>query len=227
MGIKLAVFDIAGTTLKDNHDVSKVFQTALSRFDYQLSLEQIDPLMGYEKAFAIRQLLVAHPNSPKPVDDVLVQSIHREFMAQMMHYYETAILEPLPNVETTFAKLQEAGIRVAINTGFSRNIAAIVIERLQWKKNNLIDLLIASDEVPQGRPHPYMIQSLMNELHISDPREVMKTGDTEVDIREGQNAGCRYSIGVTTGIFSRDELALYNPTHIIDDIADVVTIATL
>lgn len=225
MGIKLAVFDIAGTTLKDNHEVSKVFQTALSHFDYHLSLDRIDPLMGYEKAFAIRQLLEAH--SPEGIEEQLVKSIHQTFMEQMMRYYETAELQPLPNVEATFRKLQEAGIRVGINTGFSRNIASIIIDRLQWEKRQLIDLLIASDEVPEGRPHPYMIRSMMHSLQISDPLEVMKVGDTEVDIREGQNAGCRYVVGVTTGIFSREGLAIYNPTHIIDDIADVVTIASL
>ena len=59
---------------------------------------------------------------------------------------------------------------------------------------------------------------------IDRPREVAKVGDTEVDVREGQNAGCKYVIGVTTGIFTRQELEQYNPTHIIDDIADVITI---
>jgi len=227
MGIKLAVFDIAGTTLKDDHDVSKVFQSALHRFDYQFSLSEIDPLMGYEKAFAIRQLLLGHPQYANTVNDQLVSSIHQEFMTQMVRHYETTQLEPLPNVESTFAKLQEAGIKVGINTGFSRNIATIIIDRLQWQKSGLVDLFIASDEVPEGRPHPYMIRSLMQSLHITDPHEVMKIGDTEVDIREGQNADCKYVVGVTTGIFSREGLALYNPTHIIDDIADVVTIAMM
>ncbi|HEY0244604.1 MAG TPA: HAD hydrolase-like protein, partial [Mucilaginibacter sp.] len=48
--------------------------------------------------------------------------------------------------------------------------------------------------------------------------------DTEVDVREGQNAGCKYIIGVTTGSFTRQELEPYNPTHIIDDIAHVTDI---
>ena len=215
MGIKLVVFDIAGTTLRDDHQVSKVFQSALGHFGYKVSLDKIDPLMGYEKAHAIRQLLEA---VSVPVEDQLVTAIHREFMAQMMQYYETAELQPLPHVEQTFYQLQEAGIRVAINTGFSRNIASIIIDRLQWKQHNLIDILIASDEVPLGRPHPYMIRSVMHSLQISDPLDVIKVGDTEVDIREGQNAGCRFVIGITTGIFSREALAIYNPTHIIDDI---------
>jgi phosphonatase-like hydrolase len=221
MSIKLAVFDIAGTTLKDNHEVSRVFQSALRHFNYELPLEVIDPLMGYEKAFAIRQLL----ETVTTVNDALVKSIHQEFMSQMMRFYETADLQPLPNVESTFRQLQEANIRVGINTGFSRNIAAIIIDRLKWRENGLINLLIASDEVPAGRPYPHMIKALMESLHLTDPQKVMKIGDTEVDIREGQNAGCKYVIGVTTGIFSREALATYNPTHIIDDIADVVTIA--
>jgi phosphonatase-like hydrolase len=224
MGIKLVVFDIAGTTLRDEHQVSKVFQSALNHFGYIVSLDEIDPLMGYEKSLAIRQLLEA---GSIPADDQLVKAIHQKFMAQMMQYYETADLQPLPNVEETFKQLQQAGIRVAINTGFSRNIADIIIDRLKWKKNNLIDILIASDEVPLGRPYPYMIRAVMDALQITDPLEVMKVGDTEVDIREGQNAGCRYVIGVTTGIFSREALATYNPTHIIDDIYDVITIASL
>jgi phosphonatase-like hydrolase len=224
MGIKLVVFDIAGTTLRDDHQVSKVFQRALNHFGYIVSLDHIDPLMGYEKAQAIRQLVEA---GKAPAEDELIKSIHQRFMTLMMEYYQTADLQPLPHVEETFRKLQEAGIRVAINTGFSRNIASIVIDRLQWKTNKLIDILIASDEVPLGRPHPYMIRAVMDALKISDPQEVMKVGDTEVDIREGQNAGCRYVIGITTGIFSREALASYNPTHIIDDISDVVTIASL
>lgn len=224
MGIKLVVFDIAGTTLRDDHQVSKVFQSALNHFGYIVSLDEIDPLMGYEKAQAIRQLL---ETMSAPADDQLVTTIHQKFMVQMMQYYETANLQSLPHVEETFQQLQDAGIRVAINTGFSRNIASIIINRLQWKQKKLIDILIASDEVPLGRPHPYMIRSVMDSLQISDPQDVMKVGDTEVDIREGQNAGCRYVIGITTGIFSREALAMYNPTHIIDDISDVITIASL
>jgi phosphoglycolate phosphatase-like HAD superfamily hydrolase len=83
---------------------------------------------------------------------------------------------------------------------------------------------VGSDEVELGRPYPYMIQKMMLEGGITDPLEVAKVGDTEVDVREGQNTGCRYVIGVTTGIFTREELEAYHPTHIIDDIAQVIDI---
>ena len=225
MSIKLVVFDIAGTTVKDDHDVSKAFQAALLKSKYEVPLELINPLMGYEKNLAIRQILRLHEHNDAKITTELVSKIHKEFVKQMIDYYHSAPgIEPLPNVEETFAKLREQGVQVGRNTGFSRDIADTIVSRLQWVEKGLIDHVIGSDEVELGRPHPYMIHKMMLEGKIAQSKEVAKVGDTEVDVREGQNAGCRYVIGVTTGIFTREELAPYNPTHIIDDIAQVIDI---
>jgi phosphonatase-like hydrolase len=225
MSIKLVVFDIAGTTVKDDHNVSKAFQSALKKYDYEVPLEMINPLMGYEKNQAITQMLHLHEQDKSKISTELVNDIHHEFIIQMIHFYQSEPgIEPLPNVEETFEALRAEGIKVGINTGFSRDIAEAVVNRLQWREKGLIDYLVGSDEVELGRPYPYMIQKMMDEADITDPLEVVKVGDTEVDVREGQNAGCQYVIGVTTGIFTREELEEYHPTHIIDDIADVISI---
>ncbi|HEY4195190.1 MAG TPA: HAD hydrolase-like protein [Mucilaginibacter sp.] len=225
MSIKLVVFDIAGTTVKDDHNVSKAFQAALKKYNYQVPLEMINPLMGYEKNQAITQMLHLHEEDESKISSELVDQIHQEFIKQMIHFYQFEPgIEPLPHVEDTFAALHNSGIQVGINTGFSKDIAETVINRLQWRERGLIDYLVGSDEVELGRPHPYMIQKMMLEGGITDPLEVAKVGDTEVDVREGQNTGCRYVIGVTTGIFTREELEAYHPTHIIDDIAQVIDI---
>ena len=225
MSIKLVVFDIAGTTVKDDHNVSKAFQAALKKYDYEVPLEMINPLMGYEKNQAITQMLQLHEPNESKITPELVNAIHREFVKQMIHFYQFEPgIEPLPNVEKTFEALHQAGIKVGINTGFSKDIADTVINRLQWREKGLIDYLVGSDEVELGRPHPFMIQKMMQEAGITDALEVAKVGDTEVDVREGQNAGCAYVIGVTSGIFTRDELEPYHPTHIIDDIAQVIDI---
>jgi phosphonatase-like hydrolase len=225
MSVKLVVFDIAGTTVKDDHDVSKAFQAALLKSKYAVPIDLINPLMGYEKNLAIRQILRLHEHNDAKITTELVSKIHREFVKQMIHHYQTAPgIEPLPNVEETFTKLRAQGVQVGINTGFSRDIADTIVNRLQWKEKGLVDHVIGSDEVELGRPHPYMIQKMMIDGRIERPREVAKVGDTEVDVREGQNAGCLYVIGVTTGIFTREELEPYNPTHIIDDIAQVIDI---
>lgn len=225
MAIKLVVFDIAGTTVKDDHEVSKAFQAALKKYNYKVELDKINPLMGYEKTLAIKQMLQLHEADADKITTELVSDIHKEFVYQMISFYQHEPgIEPLPNVEETFATLRSMGVQVGINTGFSRDIADTIINRLQWHEKELIDHVVGSDEVELGRPHPYMIQKMMQDGDITNPLEVAKVGDTEVDVREGQNAGCKYVIGVTTGIFTRTELESYNPTHIIDDIAQVIDI---
>ncbi len=225
MAIKLVVFDIAGTTVKDDQDVTKAFQSALRKSHYEVPLELIDPLMGYEKTLAIRQILRLHEHNDAKITNELVDKIHKEFVKQMILYYQTSPgIVPLPNVEETFSSLKEMGVKIGINTGFSRDIAETITNRLQWVEKGLIDFFIGSDEVELGRPYPYMIQKLMELCGVEHADEVAKVGDTEVDVREGQNANCKYVIGVTTGTFTREGLEKYNPTHIIDNIAEIIDI---
>lgn len=225
MAIKLVVFDIAGTTVKDDQEVSKAFQAALKKYNYHIELNRIDPLMGYEKTLAIKQILLLIENDTDKITPELISDIHKEFVQQMIRFYQFEPgIEPLPHAEETLAALRASGIKVGINTGFSRDIADTIVTRLQWREKGLIDYVVGSDEVELGRPHPYMIQKMMLEGGITDPLQVVKVGDTEVDVREGQNVGCKYVIAVTTGAFTREQLEPYKPTHIIDDIAQVIDI---
>jgi phosphoglycolate phosphatase-like HAD superfamily hydrolase len=69
-----------------------------------------------------------------------------------------------------------------------------------------------------------MIERLMQQAGVPDAKQVIKVGDTEVDIREGRNAGCLYSIGITTGAFTREALEAYQPDFIIDNLAELLPI---
>lgn len=115
MAIKLVVFDIAGTTVKDDHEVSKAFQSALKKYNYNVAIEAIDPLMGYEKTQAIRQILQNNEPDFRKITVKLVQAIHRDFVQQMINLYLfEPNVEPLPNVEETFASLHLKGVQVAL-----------------------------------------------------------------------------------------------------------------
>jgi phosphonatase-like hydrolase len=121
-------------------------------------------------------------------------------------------------------QLKERGIIIALNTGFPRSVADAIVARLQWMERGLVDFYIASDEVEQGRPDPSMIKELMMEAGVKDPKEVIKIGDTTVDVEEGINADCLYVIAVTTGAATRNELEKYHPTHIIDDLSELIAL---
>lgn len=223
MSVKLVVFDMAGTTVKDKNYVGLAFQQAMKSHGYEVSIEEINPMMGYEKPLAIKMMLEKHGKGLEEITETLISTIHDDFVSAMVHFYQTSeAVVSLPNVEDTFRQLTEKGIKIGLDTGFSRQIAEIIVDRLNW--SGLIDILVASDDVPHGRPFPDMIHKMMAELGISDAQEVVKVGDTEVDVNEGLNTGCKYSIGITTGAFTREELLKYQPSHVIDDISEVLAI---
>ncbi|MFW0718170.1 HAD-IA family hydrolase [Pedobacter sp. N23S346] len=225
MSIKLVVFDMAGTTVKDENKVTQTFKNALQEYGYDVSDQIINPLMGYKKIVAITKMLHLYEADLSKITSDLIHQIHETFVRLMIEYYQQAdFLEALPNAESTLLSLKKAGIQIGINTGFSKDIAEVIIKRLEWREKGVFDFLVCSDEVAEGRPNPGMINRLRQLAGISEVDEVAKVGDTEVDIREGQNAGCKYVIAVTTGAFTRAELEPYHPTHIIDDIADVLNI---
>ncbi|WP_374949175.1 HAD hydrolase-like protein [Mucilaginibacter sp.] len=225
MPIELVVFDMAGTTVKDENKVTGTFSAALKAYGYSVPDDVINPLMGYKKIVAITKMLQQYEPDASKITAELINNIHEEFVKLMIGYYQQApFLEALPNAEETLIALRAAGVKVGINTGFSKDIAETIVERLNWRQKGVFDYLIGSDEVAEGRPAPDMIKVLMALAGVSDPTNVAKVGDTEVDVREGQSAGCRFVIGVTTGAFKRSELEPYRPTHIIDDIAEVLTI---
>jgi phosphonatase-like hydrolase len=220
MSIKLAVFDIAGTTVADQHVVADAFLKAFKAFGYdKITKEDVKPLMGYKKPVAIRMVLEKLSANG---DVELIKDIHNEFVNEMMDYYEySPDVKPMLNTENVFLQLKEKGIKVTLNTGFSKDIADVIVSRLQWKEKGLIDDYIASDEVEAGRPQPFMIQTLMQRAGITDAKEVIKIGDTEVDVNEGRNAGCALVIAVTTGAFTKQQLEAYHPDHIIDDLSQL------
>ena len=222
MSIKLVVFDMAGTTVVDRNFVGEAFSKAMRQHGYDVPDHLINPIMGYEKPVAIRMLLNDLEGDPEKVTDAQVSAIHEDFVKNMKEFYLSYQPEPLPGVEEAFEVLRENGVRIALNTGFSKDIAEIIVDRLGWADK--VDVVVASDEVEQGRPAPLMIRKIMSELGIEDPGDVAKVGDTEVDVNEGINASCRYVIGVTSGSFTREELEPHHPTHIVDSVSEVLDI---
>lgn len=219
MKVKLVVFDIAGTTLKDKEDaVATAFTKTMegSRFDF--SQAEIKNVMGYKKKQAIKMLL---ENQALPADDTLVDKLHDAFIEQINHHYETAEISEIEGISALFEKLKAQGIRVALNTGFSRSTTDIIINRLGWLEKNLIDGSIASDEAASGRPEPDMIEELRKRFAIHSPAEVIKVGDTPSDLLEGKNAGCGKTIGVLYGTHNRAELENYPHDYLAENIEDL------
>jgi phosphonatase-like hydrolase len=224
--IQLVVFDIAGTTVRDKGDVADAFITAFRTADVEIPVAEVKKVMGWRKVDAIRQLLDKYLPEVSVDRESLIVEIHDRFIQHMISFYrQDSELRPLPHVEEVFSRLRERGIRIALNTGFTRAITDAILHRLHWDNGaGYVDSVICSDEVPQGRPSPDMINRLMQRLGISSANHVLKVGDTEVDVEEGRNAGCGIVVSVTTGAYTRQQLQEYSPDHIIDSLEELIPI---
>jgi len=223
--VQLVVFDIAGTTVRDKGSVAEAFLSAFRDFGFTMPVEEIKKVMGFRKMDAIVLLLEKFAPDVKD-NDFMIDRIHTRFIDTMIEFYRNdETLAPFPNAESVFSTLKAQGIKIALNTGFTRSITDTILHRLRWDdRSPLIDRVICSDEVAHGRPHPDMIKALMDDLSIVSPEAVLKVGDTEVDVEEGRNAACGTVVSVTTGAYTRDQLASYGPDFIIDDLQELLPI---
>jgi phosphonatase-like hydrolase len=124
----------------------------------------------------------------------------------------------IPGVEETFVWLRERGIKIALTTGFYRKVTDIILGAAGWREG-VIDVSICSDEVPMGRPAPFMIFRAMEATGVTDVRRVVKVGDTALDLAAAMNAGVRGVVGVLSGSQSIEQLGRVKHTHIISSAA--------
>lgn len=219
MTYQLAVFDMAGTTVHDPDLVVQALRDALAEAGCIAAVPELRAVMGCTKPAAIRSLLAAHDLS---ADDANVMRVHADFVQRMLDCYRTSDeVRPMASAEDTFVWLRQRGIKVALNTAFSQDIAECLIERFDWRGRGLIDAATSADRIAHGRPAPDMIHALMAACGVTDAARVIKVGDTEVDIREGRAAGCGLVVAVATGAYARDELLAHQPDAVLDSLHEL------
>ena len=224
MSVKLVVFDMAGTTVEDNNNVHQALIDAMDEAGISVSLEEVNDVMGYPKPVAITQLLKNHSVDNEHPNENLIKEIHEDFVSRMILFYRSDLsVAPKIGAEETFLALRKKRIKIALDTGFDRAIADAILNRLFWK-NGFLDATVTSDEVERGRPYPDLINRAMQITEINNPDQVMKVGDTISDLQEGRAAGCKYIVGLTSGAFSRVQLAEEYHTHLIDDLREILDI---
>ncbi|MBO0798498.1 MAG: HAD hydrolase-like protein [Blastocatellia bacterium] len=220
MKIELVVFDMAGTTVSEGGAVYRCLRDTLGAKGLEVPAAGLHEVKGMDKYEALRILIERSELREKLLPDLA--TIHAEFVARMIEFYrrDPSVAE-MPGASETFRGLQRAGIKTALDTGFSRAIAQTLIDRLNWERNGLIDASVTSDEVERGRPHPDMIRRLMLALGVSDAQRVAKVGDTPADLLEGKNAGCGLVVGVTNGSSSSEQLESFPHDHLIGSVAEL------
>lgn len=221
--VKLIVFDMAGTTVNEDNVVYKTIQKTLESNGIVYSLEQVlEYCAGKEKRKAIRDIL--ETDRSELATEETIERLYGEFRKELKTAYNQLDVKTFNGTQSFLKELKSEGISVVLNTGYDRNTALDLIDKLKWKQGVEFDYVITADDVERGRPFPDMINLAMKKTGIDDPSQVVKVGDSMIDIEEGRSANCTLSIGVTTGAQSREILEAAKPDYIIDSLEEILTI---
>lgn len=221
--IQLVVFDMAGTTVDEQNVVYKTVHRAIERAGYDLPLELVLlHAAGKEKFQAIKDV-VEYLEGGAVSNDTL-RDIHHDFETLLDQAYSILTPMPLPGALTVFRKLHENGVKVVLNTGYKRVVANVLLQKLGWAEGVNYDLLITASDVQNGRPNPDMIHAAMVHFGITDPAEVVKIGDSIIDIEEGKNAGCGIVIGINTGAQTAEQLMTAQPDYIFHRLDELLSL---
>lgn len=221
--IKLIVFDMAGTIINENNVVYKTLRKAINWQGFNFSLDEV--LLygaGKEKHQAIKDIL--NSKNPNYALNGVSLTIFNDFSELLKVNYENLVIETFPETEEVFKKLKEKGIKIVLNTGYNRETAMLLLDKLKWEEGKQYDALITASDVEKGRPAADMIFKAMELFNITNAQEVVKIGDSIIDIEEGKTANCGITIGVTTGAHTEEQLKSANPTYIINSLIELTQI---
>ncbi|GEC71621.1 phosphatase [Flavobacterium flevense] len=221
--IKMVVFDMAGTTVNEDNLVYKTVQKSINQEGFEVTLDEVLKYgAGKEKHKAITDVLTACTNEKNL--DTAADRIFVKFKEALEKAYDESDIDTFQGMETFFEKLKKHGIKVVLNTGYDFKTANKLMQKLNWRVGVQVDALITSDDVVNGRPHPDMIQMAMAQFGINDSNQVLKAGDSEIDIIEGKNSGCGITVGVLSGAQNRQQLETANPDYILQNVTELESI---
>lgn len=209
--IELVVLDWAGTTV-DFGCFAPVasFARALERHGVFPTDEQVRTPMGKAKLDHLRDLLTIPQLSDqwrarhgRGWDESDLERVYRDDYIPLQMESIARHDRLVPGLLSVVEELRRRDVRIATTTGYFREAARLVFDSAT-RQGYARDLDVLPDEVPAGRPAPWMIFHAMETLGAYPPSGVVKVGDTTVDIAEGRNAGA-WSVGV---IASSSEVGL-------------------
>jgi phosphoglycolate phosphatase len=214
--IQLVCLDMAGTTVADDGAVLEAFGGALDALgvddaDDRTKMETyVQDTMGESKIRVFRALFG---------DEDRAQRANVAFEKAYDRQVAAGRITPIDGAADVVRALRQAGLKVALLTGFSASTRDGLIASLGW--SDLADFTLCPSEAGRGRPYPDLVLTALLRAEADDVTAVAVAGDTASDMESGRRAGASIRAGVLTGTHPTDTLRRAGATHVLDSVRDL------
>ena len=219
--IKACIFDLDGTVMDTLSSIAYFVNTTLSKLGLgEIEEEKFKYLVGNGRSKLLhRSLEIFGADSDDIFEkacDIYDSAYENNFM------YKTCAFE---GIEEQIIKIKEKGIKVAILSNKPDNVTRFIVEETFGK--GFFDFVQGQLEGVPMKPDPESFLYLAKKLQ-AEPEECVMVGDTNVDIKTGNNAGA-HTLGVLWGFREREELEaagaemiVKTPAEIYDSIMNII-----
>jgi phosphoglycolate phosphatase len=126
-------------------------------------------------------------------------------------------VKPIGGAAELLNKATRCGCKTAIATIDRRERARLAMECLGFA--DIIDLVIGADDVSRPKPDPEQIAFILKAFAIDRSQAIM-VGDATTDVQMGVNAGLKASVGVLTGLATKEQLKSITP-YVVEDVSRI------
>jgi phosphonoacetaldehyde hydrolase len=228
--IRAVIFDWAGTTV-DHGSLAPVapFVEAFRKGGVAITTAEARGPMGVAKRDHIAAILAMprvaaawredHGHGPVEAD---VDRLFADFLP-LQHEALSRHADVIPGVPGIVAECRRRGIKIGVNTGYSRALMDVAAPLARGGGFDP-DVIICNDDVPRGRPAPWMIFRALERLDAFPVSRVVVVDDTPVGVAAGLHAGARVVAVTRTGNalgLSSEEVQALDPADLAARLAPI------
>jgi phosphonoacetaldehyde hydrolase len=199
--LQAVILDWAGTTVDyGSFAPTAVFMKLFESWQVPIKIEHARAPMGLMKKDHLRAIAF-HPEVSalwqevhgKAVTDTDIDEMFASFVPMQMQCLKD-YAQVITGVPEAVAAFREMGMKIGSTTGYTRPMMEILAPAAS-ANGYTPDSWVAANDVPAGRPYPWMAYQNAIQMQIFPLEAYVKIGDTLVDIEEGLNAGM-WTIGL-------------------------------
>jgi len=200
--VKAVILDWAGTAVDyGSFAPTAVFLKLFESQGVKISAEDARSGMGLMKKDHL-QTIFKQPGVAqawldehgKPVSESDIDLLFNNFVPMQIAVLQD-YADPIPGLMDVLKELRERKIKIGSTTGYTRMMMD-VLTPVASQKGFTPDSIVCPDEVPAGRPYPWMCYQNAIRMDVFPMQAMVKVGDTIIDMEEGANAGM-WTVGLT------------------------------